>query len=242
MTTSSNGNIFHFTGPLWGESTDHWWTPLTSPVTRSFDVFFDLRLNKRLSKPSRRRWFEMPSRSLWRHCYDILRDIGMYLREILSHIVPVVQRHDTATLSAALALCEGIYLSRRHVTQGCEVFVIVSRNKLLKDQSIYPWFETAWRTCVFIIMYAVDSIYGNNSVFQKRAPNLRFCPISLSYKLFSVFKKFEEEWGGVDTCCLYHNITVSVSRAKFFRRHYYNEELQDIPIKFELRTDKPWVK
>ena len=38
------------------------------PVMRSFDVFFDLSLNKRLSKQSRRRWFETPSRSLWRHC------------------------------------------------------------------------------------------------------------------------------------------------------------------------------
>ena len=32
------------------------------------DVSFDLRLNKRLSKQWRRRWFETPSRSLWRHC------------------------------------------------------------------------------------------------------------------------------------------------------------------------------
>ena len=36
------------------------------PVTRSFDLFFDLRMNKRLSKQSRRRWFETPSRSVWR--------------------------------------------------------------------------------------------------------------------------------------------------------------------------------
>ena len=41
--------------------------PSQRPVTRSFEVFFDLRLNTRLSKQSRRRWFEMPSRSLWRH-------------------------------------------------------------------------------------------------------------------------------------------------------------------------------
>ena len=27
--TSSNGNIFRFTGPLWGESTGHRWIPLT---------------------------------------------------------------------------------------------------------------------------------------------------------------------------------------------------------------------
>ena len=42
--------------------------PSQSPVTQSFDIFFDLRLYKRLSKPSRRWWFEAPSRSLWRHC------------------------------------------------------------------------------------------------------------------------------------------------------------------------------
>ena len=40
------------------------------PVTRSFDVFFFflLRLNKRLSKQSRRWWYEASSHSLWRHC------------------------------------------------------------------------------------------------------------------------------------------------------------------------------
>ena len=45
--------------------------PSQRPVTRSFDAFFVLRLNKRLSKPSRHRWFERPSRSLWRHCNGI---------------------------------------------------------------------------------------------------------------------------------------------------------------------------
>ena len=37
------------------------------PVTRSFDVFSDLRLNKRLSKQSWGWWFETLSRRLWRH-------------------------------------------------------------------------------------------------------------------------------------------------------------------------------
>ena len=43
--------------------------PTQRPVTRSFDVFCDLRLNKRLSKQLWGWWFETPSRSLWRHCY-----------------------------------------------------------------------------------------------------------------------------------------------------------------------------
>ena len=44
--------------------------PSQRPATRSFDVFFDLRLNKRLSKESWRRWFETPPCSLWRHSND----------------------------------------------------------------------------------------------------------------------------------------------------------------------------
>ena len=38
------------------------------PMTRSSDVFFDLRLNERLSKQSGGWWFETPSCSLWRNC------------------------------------------------------------------------------------------------------------------------------------------------------------------------------
>ena len=41
--------------------------PAQRPVTRSFDVYFDLRLNKRLSKQSWGWWFETQSRPLWRH-------------------------------------------------------------------------------------------------------------------------------------------------------------------------------
>ena len=75
MMKSSKGNMFRVTGFCAGNS------PVTAgnslvtgefpphrPVTRSFDVFFDLRLNKRLSKQQRSRWFETPSRSLWHHC------------------------------------------------------------------------------------------------------------------------------------------------------------------------------
>ena len=41
------------------------------PVTRSFDVFFDLCQNKRLSKQWWGWWFETPSHPLWRHCNGI---------------------------------------------------------------------------------------------------------------------------------------------------------------------------
>ena len=47
--------------------------PSQRPVTQSFDVFFDMRLNKRLSKHSWGWWFETPLRPLWRHCKDSTR-------------------------------------------------------------------------------------------------------------------------------------------------------------------------
>ena len=46
--------------------------PAQRPVTRSCEVFFDLRLNKRLSKQSWGWWFETPWRPLWRHCTGVI--------------------------------------------------------------------------------------------------------------------------------------------------------------------------
>ena len=68
MMTSSNGNSFRVTSPLWGESTGRRWIPLTKASDAELLCLLWLRLNKRFSKQPRRRWFETPSRSLWRHC------------------------------------------------------------------------------------------------------------------------------------------------------------------------------
>ena len=43
---------------------------ITKASNAEFWYFLDPRLNKRLRKQSRRRWFETSSRSLWRHCKE----------------------------------------------------------------------------------------------------------------------------------------------------------------------------
>ena len=53
--------------------------PSPRPVTRSFEVFYDLRLNKRLSKQSRRLWLDTPSRSLWCHCNVLFSPMRIYM-------------------------------------------------------------------------------------------------------------------------------------------------------------------
>ena len=65
--TSSNGNISALLAICAGNSLVTGEFPAQRPVTRSFDVVFDLRLNKRLSKQWLGRWFEMLSCPLWRH-------------------------------------------------------------------------------------------------------------------------------------------------------------------------------
>ena len=72
MMTSSNGKnslslaLCVENSPVTGEF------PAPRPVTRSFEVFFDLRLNKRLSKQWLGWWLETQSCSLRRHCSDVV--------------------------------------------------------------------------------------------------------------------------------------------------------------------------
>ena len=68
MMTSSNGNFSALLGICAGNSPVTGEFPTQRSVTRSFDVLFDLRLNKRFSKQSWVWWFETPLRPLWRHC------------------------------------------------------------------------------------------------------------------------------------------------------------------------------
>ena len=66
--------------------------PSQRPVTRSFDVFFDLRMNKSLSKRSIHRWFDTPSRPLWRHCNGHINSCKYFLRWL-----PGVSKHKMET-------------------------------------------------------------------------------------------------------------------------------------------------
>ena len=57
--------------------------PAQRPVMRSFDVYFDLRLNKRLSKQSWGWWFETLSRPLWRAFFSVFNVLnGDQLRSV----------------------------------------------------------------------------------------------------------------------------------------------------------------
>ena len=105
IITSSYGNIFRVTGPLCGEFSSQ------RPVTRSFDVFFDQ--NKRLSKQSKRRWFETPSWLLWRRCNEDTRPLSQGWRLSVFNATKPVWRNFNK-----LDKCSQ-FVSVKEVTKSC---------------------------------------------------------------------------------------------------------------------------
>ena len=83
--------------------------PTQRPVTRSFDVYFDLRLNKRLCKQSCGWWFETLLCPLWRHSNGeviylftstvevwegISNSITYFIMDVITVTVLLKQAHD----------------------------------------------------------------------------------------------------------------------------------------------------
>ena len=90
MMTSSNGNISALLAICAKNSPVPAEFPAQRPVMRSFDVFFDLCLIKRLSKQSWGWWFETLSCPLWRHRNDtfgprVIRPFSRKLKYIRFH-------------------------------------------------------------------------------------------------------------------------------------------------------------
>ena len=103
--------------------------PAQRPVRRSFDVFFDQRLNKRLSKQSWGWWFETLSRSLWRHHNEILAMWLPFIAGFDLNSSPPSAAYMRQWIGSALWLVA--YWAPSHYLNQCWVIVYwVHRNKL----------------------------------------------------------------------------------------------------------------
>ena len=160
MMTSSNENIFRVTGGF----------PSQRPVAGSFDVFFDVHLNKHLSKQSWCRWFETTWRLLWRHCDEYKQNVSKLVNCIQLNISACTfensaPRHMYDNLCHAMLLCHmmtssngnifrvtgplcgeftgpGEFPTQRPVTRSFDVFFHLCLNKRLNKQQWGWWFET----------------------------------------------------------------------------------------------------
>ena len=67
--------------------------PVQRPVTQSFDVFFDLCLNKWLSKQWWGWWFETVSCPLWRHCNGIGCCVAKWFTSYVRYLYILIEKY-----------------------------------------------------------------------------------------------------------------------------------------------------
>ena len=132
--------------------------PAQRPVSRSYDVFFDLRLNKRLSKHSWCWWFETSSRPLWRQC-----NVKTYFLENvttsgskLSHRVMIAD-HSEQVINGTFQIIHDVYiifLWRQTCNKGW--LVVTPYDTILQNLNLMS-FTRSENVLVFDESYGVDS-------------------------------------------------------------------------------------
>ena len=88
--------------------------PAQRPVTRSFDVFFELHVNKQLSKQSPGWWFETPSGSLWRQCNVLCYALLWSCTDLLICIWRCCLHNGVHFVSAAMCWIKSVLFNALH--------------------------------------------------------------------------------------------------------------------------------
>ena len=104
-------------------------------------------LNKRLSKQSRRRWFEKLLRSLWRHCYDNPAWHNV-LRDLLIHQHEFNRRNSTGKH----------WWPKENATKNAHselliwIFLHMPRNVINVSPCLYHWYHSFLNNLLFCMM------------------------------------------------------------------------------------------
>ena len=141
--------------------------PAQKPVTRSFDVFFDLRLNKRLSKQSRGCWFETLLRTLWRHWNG-------YKYYHITH---------------RGLLCS--HVSYNYLNSGQTVVMIIWNEDVRQRQMYFIWVELCYFVSVSNTLYylLVDIML----LSQNRVSIIFIVKFEINYIAFTIKDSFEDQ-------------------------------------------------
>ena len=142
--------------------------PTQGPVTRSFDIFFDL--NKRFKRLSKQLWgwgFETLSRPLWRHCNEawmiywhvaIQIKLGDYIRNLLWDTSTVKLNHGRVGTSDKISWIYMIYA-------GVNTYPSLKLSDILPN--VLPpmvfLFASKFRKIVHHHQYVVRSSFSENA-------------------------------------------------------------------------------
>ena len=116
-------------------------SPHKGPVTQSFDVFFDLCLNKRLSKQSWGWWFKTLSSPFWRHCnvWYFFRKTSL---EIITSLMEMMPQLIVTNVHAAGRHCKMIHY-RKTQTADWTIRILHTQNIRRTENSA----QASWKFC-----------------------------------------------------------------------------------------------
>ena len=168
MMTSPNENVICVSGFLCGEFICHRWNP-RKKATDKLWCFFDLRLNRQLSKQCRHWWFETLPRSLWCHCNASLCHQFFDERIYLQYIQPRTRQIDIFSTRIKIKTTSlGILFNqnpRRHSKQ--KPWVRWTKGFCLGDL----WGGSGWteyRPSVFFFLSHVFYLHGDLFLLSNR--------------------------------------------------------------------------
>ena len=158
--------------------------PAQRPVRRSFGVFFDLRLDKRLSKQSWGWWFDIPSRSLWRH-YNVSKIISLCQTATLWN-----ERIITIACQLIIVI---VIIKKRQVRCCRECFIwrmiatylISCRRYKCWSFTMFLFHEIVYFVCKYIVNYHVSLNIHCTSVGEHTTASDFIC---FSYSIHSYLK------------------------------------------------------
>ena len=156
------------------------------PVTRSFDVFYDLRLNKRLNKQWWGWWFETPLRPLWRHSNASF----MFVSSPVTMVFDVPQTNTLSSRGLQVIILSNLIINatkkRLYVTIKKSPQMIAHK-ELLSYTPHLEWFNTMsqkirWRLQEYTIPLHGLAVYH------------RFCHTDIQSELFMSCLRLSVKW------------------------------------------------
>ena len=127
--------------------------PTQRPVTQSFDIYFDLRPNKRLSKRSWGWWFETLSPPLWRH-RNASPCLGLLILKCVSFGDVFGKRGWTAIQFISQHICADLVTSYHVWSRDCRQIAGIKQTDRVQGQ-IYRFTTCVVCVCIPCIKRSV---------------------------------------------------------------------------------------
>ena len=182
--------------------------PTQRPVTRSFDVYFDLSPNKRLSKHSWGWWFETLSGPLWRHSNDTSTHVS------ITGLIKLTARQ--SVLYHCLGNLHWQYVVHKIHPMHHSIYCLTADNYQIKNDStkmtVFSWLHINNCMCWHILQFSVRTMWWPKRGVRRSSwffhdGRWKYIDIQRSTNMFIIICSFEMSYSPARRSIdLFHNI------------------------------------